>query len=164
MKACVIEETSGIDPSFRLDASLNQSTFKDGDDMLIRIKPTKDCYVSIFTIFDDEKVLRLIPNRFKKDNLLKANETFSFPNEEDQKMGITLKVHTSGKKDVVTESIYILALKQPFNLNSDIFQEGIFGMYHGQAAFMNDLIKEVIGIPLGERAEKLLMYQIRKKK
>ena len=58
MKAGVAEETTGADPHFRLNASLNRPSFNDGDEMLITIKPTKDCYVSVFIILEDEKVLR----------------------------------------------------------------------------------------------------------
>jgi len=162
MKAAVAEETTGADPHFSLEASLNQSSFRDGDEMLIRIKPTKDCYVSVFTILEDEKILRLIPNRLKADNFLTANKTFSFPDETDKRKGIRLKVHTPEGKDAVTESLYVLALKQHPDFDTDRFQEGIYGVYNGQTAFMNDLIREIVGIPLSERAEKLVPYQISK--
>ena len=162
MKAGVAEETTGADPYFRLDASLNRSSFKDGDEMLITIKPTKDCYVSVFIILEDEKVLRLIPSRLKEDNFLKANQTFSFPDDDDKIKGIKLRVHMPEKKDAVTETIYILALEQPLKSNADGFQEGIYGIYKGETAFMKDLIKEIVAIPLGKRAEKLMQYQIRK--
>jgi len=91
---------------------------------------------------------------------LTANETFSFPDENDKSRGIELRVHTPEDKDAVTESIYILALKQPFELHAERFQEGIYGIYDGQTAFMKDLIKEIVGIPLSERAEKLIQYTI----
>lgn len=163
MHAGVAEEAAGADPSFRLNASLNRSWFKDGDEMLIFIKPTKDCYVSVFNILEDEKILRLIPNLFKEDNFLTANETFSFPDETDKSKRISLRIHTPEDKDTVTESIYILALRQPFEFHSASIQEGIYGVYNGQTAFMKDLIKEIVGIPLSERAEKLMQYQIRKR-
>jgi hypothetical protein len=160
MKAAVAEETTGADPDFRLEASLNRSSFKDGDEMVIRIKPKKDCYISVFTILEDEKIVRLIPNQLKEDNSLTANETFFFPDENDKKKGIRLRVHTPEGKDAVTETIYVLGLKQPIDFNAGKFQEGIYGIYNGQTAFMNDLIKEIVGIPLSERAEQLMPYQI----
>lgn len=162
MKAPVAEETTGADPHFRLEASLNRSSFKDGDEMLISIKPTKDCYVSVFNILEDEKIVRLIPNRLKADNFLTANKTFSFPAGKDKRKGIILRAHTPEDKDAVTKTIYVLALKQPIDFNAGKFQEGIYGVYNGQTAFMNDLIKEIVGIPLSERAEKLVPYQISK--
>ena len=162
MKAGVAEETTGADPHFRLNASLNRPSFNDGDEMLITIKPTKDCYVSVFIILENEKVIRLIPSRLKEDNFLKANQTFSFPDKDDKTKGIKLRVHMPEKKDVVTETIYMLALKQPLKSNTAGFREGIYGIYKGETAFMKDLIKEIVTIPPGKRAEKLMQYQIRK--
>ncbi|UCH22047.1 MAG: DUF4384 domain-containing protein [Deltaproteobacteria bacterium] len=159
----VVEETIGADPSFRLDASLNNASFINGDEMLIQVKPTKDCYVSVFNILEGEKILRLIPNRFKEQNFLPANATFSFPNKADRSKGVKLRVYTPENKDVVTESIYILALSRPVEFKSAGIQEGIYGVYKGQTAFMQDLIKEVVGIPLNERAEVLMQYEIKRK-
>lgn len=162
MRASVAEETTGTDPYFRVDASLNRSSFNDGDEMLITIKPTKDCYVSVFIILENEKVIRLIPSRLKENNFLKANQTFSFPDEDDKTSGIKLRVHMPEEKDAVTEIIYILALEQPLKSNAAGFQEGIYGIYNGETAFMKDLIKKIVAIPPGKRAEKLMQYQIRK--
>jgi hypothetical protein len=64
---------------------------------------------------------------------------------------------------LVTESIYILALSRPFEFHSAGIQEGIFGIYKGRTAFMKDLIREMVGIPLNQRAEVLMQYDIRKK-
>jgi hypothetical protein len=161
MRVSVAEETTGEDSSFRLEASLNQSIFKDGDEMLIRIRATQDCFISVFNILEDGKILRLIPSSFKEDNFLNANEAFSFPDEEVKSKG-KLKVHTPKGKDAVTESFYILALKRPFELHDERFQEGRYKLYNGRTAFMKDLIKDIVGIPLSERAEKLVQYQIRK--
>ena len=162
MKVIVAAETTGADPYFRVNASLNRPSFNDGDEMLITIKPTKDCYVSVFIILEDEKVIRLIPNRLKKDNFLKADQTFSFPDNDDKTKGIKLRVHMPEEKDAVTETIYILALEQPLKSNAAGFQESIYGIYNGETAFIKDLIKENIAIPPGKRAEKLMQYQIRK--
>jgi len=159
VKSKVQKEKGGIDPFFKLaEAALNREVFKDGDQMVIKVKPTKDCYLTIFNILQDEKVLILVPSRFKKNNFVKADETFAFPDDDDFRKGIKLVVHGSeGKKSV--ETIYILGLKQPLKF-PEKFQEGLFGTYRGQTAFMTDLIKEIVEIPLSERAEKFLQYQV----
>lgn len=163
MKAGVVEETEGADPSFRLESSLNRSSFKDGEEMFITIRSTEDCYLAVFTIMEDEKILRLIPSRHEQDNFLKANETFSFPDEKDRRRGVKLKVHVPENKDAVTEAIYILALKGKATFDASAFREGIYGTYDGKAPFMKDLIQGIVGIPLSGRAEKLLQYHIKKK-
>ena len=91
---------------------------------------------------------------------MEANETFFFPEENDKRKGITLRVHTPEGKDAVTETIYVLGLKQPIDFNTGKIQDGIYGVYNGQTAFMNDLSKEIVGIPLSQRAEQLMPYQI----
>jgi hypothetical protein len=163
MKTGMVEETTGTDPAFKLEASLNRTSFLDGEEMKIRMKATRDCYVAVFIIMEDGKVLRLLPNRFKNSILLKTGEPFSFPDEADKRRGMKLVVHMPDNK-AGNESIYILALKQPFSYDADRFQEGIYGVYDGSTAFMNDLVQEIAGIPLKDRAEQFLQYQIRKDK
>jgi hypothetical protein len=158
VKAGVAEERRGADASFRVEASLNKSSFKNGEEMQIHIKPTKDCHVSVFIIMEDGKALRLLPNRFKADISLKAGKAFSFPDAADKQKGITLVAHT--ENHTVKESLYVLALNQPFSYDDVRFQEGIYGIYDGNTAFLNDLVNEIVGIPLGDRAEKLVQYQI----
>jgi len=71
----------------------------------------------------------------------------TFPDETDKRKGIELVLHMLDNK-IGSESIYILALKQPFSYNAARFQEGIYGVYDGNTAFMNDLFQEIMGIPL----------------
>lgn len=164
MKAGVARETGGEDPSFHLDAAINQSVFKDGDELEIHLRSTKDCYFAIFNILENQKVIRLLPNYLAQKNFLSNDEDFIFPRSKDRKKGLRLIVHLPANKSTATESIYILALKRPFELKSIKVQEGIFGVFDGQTAFMKDLIREVVIIPLASRAEALMQYEIRKTK
>jgi len=151
------------DPDFHLNMVLNQKNFIDGSKMQISMTSSKDCFVLVFIIMEDEKVLKLIPNRYRKDNFLKANNKFIFPDENDIGRGIILRVFTPQDKDRVTESVYAIALKRPVKLGKDKIQEGIFGIFDGKTAFMDDLIKEIVRVPQSDRAEKLIQYQIEKK-
>jgi hypothetical protein len=161
LKAKVAKEKGSIDPYFKLEASLNRSVFKDGEEMQIKIKPARDCYITIFNILEDDSVLTLIPNRHIRDTLIKANEYLIFPDESMVKMGINLKVHGVEGKNVTKEKIYILCFKQPVDFGSK-FEEGIFGTYKGATAFIRELKREVVDIPLSERAERFLPYEIRR--
>ena len=162
MKAGVERETGGTDPAFYLDAGINQSVFKDGDALEIHIRSTKNCYISIFNILENEKIIRLFPNYLSGNNYLPADKNYIFPGSGDHEKGFTLRVHLPENKENMTESIYILALLQPMELSSVHAQEGIFGVYNGQTAFMQDLIREVASIPLAERAEAFMQYEIQK--
>ena len=161
MKVKVAKEKGNIDPYFKLDASLNRTVFKDGEEMQIKIKPARDCYITIFNILEDDSVLTLIPNRHIRDTFIKANEHLLFPDEDMKKMGINLKVHGVEGKNITKEKIYILCFKQPVDFGSK-FEEGIFGIYKGSSAFIKELKREVVDIPLSERTERFLPYEIRK--
>jgi hypothetical protein len=164
IKAGVARDPDGQEPSFHLDAGINQSVFADGDELEIRVRSTKDCYFSIFNILEDQKVVRLLPNYLSQKNFLSTNENFAFPGSKDRQKGVKLVLHLPEKKTATTESIYILALTRPFELKSITVQEGIFGVFNGKTVFMKDLIREVVGIPLADRAEALMQYEIRKTK
>ena len=161
MKAGVHEETTGADSSFKLDAELNRFNYKDGDEMTLKVMPTSDCFIAVFVIMEDDRVLRLLPNSFKDNIVVKSFETFSFPDAADKKKGISLKAHLPKGKNTSSEMLYVLALKRPFQFNNAI-QQGIFGLYKGQTAFINNLIKEVVNIPISKRAEQMVQYQISK--
>lgn len=170
LKAKVVKEKGEPDPYFKIDATLNRAVFKDNDDMQITIKPAKDCYLSIFNMLENEKVITLFPNNFKNANKIKAGEAFTFPDEQDRKRGISLKSHIHGYnirgqagegKKTTKESLYLICLKQPMAFDTQKFEQGIFGSYSGKSAFISELIKEIVEIPLSERAERLLPYEVR---
>jgi hypothetical protein len=164
IKAGVVQESGSADSSFYLDAAINQSVFKDGDELEIHIRSTRDAYLAIFNILEDNKVIRLLPNYLTPKSFLKADENYTFPGKEDRQKGLRLRLHLPENREMVTEGIYILALPHPFEPTAMDVQEGIFGVFNGQTAFMQDLIGEVVGIPLKSRAEALLQYEIRKTK
>lgn len=164
MKAGVMRETEGADRSFNLDAGINQSVFKDGDALEIHIRSTKNCYLSIFNVLEGQKIIRLFPNRLSGNNYLPANKNYIFPGTEDHKKGLNLRIHLPQNKETATESIYILAILKPLNLKSVHVQEAIYGVFNGQTAFMQDLIREVANIPLASRAEAFIQYKVQKTK
>jgi hypothetical protein len=161
MKAAVVRQNGEQDPSFHIDAAIDRNTLTDGEELQISLRSTKACYFAIFNILEDNKIIRLLPNELSKKNHLASGETFRFPDSNDRKKGLKLRVHLPEDKQQVTESIYILALDRSFKLDTIGAQEGIFGVFNGQTAFLKDLIREVVAIPLKDRAEALLQYEIR---
>lgn len=164
IKACIVREMGGKDPSFNLDAAINKSVFKDGDELEIKIRSTKDCYLAIYNILVDNKIIRLHPNYLSSKKFLAAGKDLIFPGSQAGDKGLKLVLHLPKNKETVTESIYILAITHPFESKALEVQEGIYGVYNGQTALMKDLIREVANIPLGHRTEVLMQYEIRKTK
>lgn len=162
MKAGVVEKFEGHDPSFQIEAALNKMHFTNGQEMEISLKTTKDCFYCIFILLEDQKVLKLIPNRYRTNNFLESNKAYTIPDAGDRVKGNIINVYTPPDKTVAKEAVYVLALMQPFDFDNTDIQEGVFGIYNGQTAFIGDLIRQIVGIPLGNRAEQLIQYQISK--
>jgi hypothetical protein len=162
INAAVAEQTDEEDPSFYLDAGINQSVFKDGDELKIHIRSTKKCYFAVFNILEDNQIIPLLPNDLYEKNDLAANQKFIFPGEKERKKGFKIRVHLPESKTVTTESIYVIALLRPFALEFGNVQKDQRGIINDQKALMRELIRKVVGIPAKNRAEALMPYEIQK--
>ena len=162
IRANVAKEFGRTDSFFRLEAKANRTVFKEGDLIEIKITPSKDCYLTIFNVLEDEKVIILFPNRFNQNNFVKANTSFVFPDDNALKKGITLEAFLDEGQEKADEMFHVLALKESLFFNTATFKEGIYGIYDGQSALVNDLVKNIVGIPLSHRAEKFILYRITK--
>jgi len=162
IRAQVAKEIGRTDAFFRLEAKANRTVYREGDQIELQVTPSKDCYVTIFNVLEDETVIVLFPNRFNQNNFIKANTQFIFPGNNDRKKGITLEAFLNEGQQHTDEMFHVLALKEPLFFNAAKFKEGIFGIYDGQSALVNDLVKTIVDIPLSYRAEKFIQYRITK--
>ncbi len=121
LKVKVGKQQGETDPYFSIDANLNKTYFKDGEELELEITPSKDCYLTILNIMSDENVTTIFPNKYREDNFVKANQVFKLPDEKDKSLGIKLKVGLLPDKKEDTEMIKIIATKEPvnFQINSD---------------------------------------------
>lgn len=144
LKVKVGKQEGKADPYFSIDAGLNKTYFQDGEELLLSVTPSKDCYLTIINIMSDENVTTVFPNQFRKDNFVKANELFELPNENDNKLGIMFKVHLLPDKLEDTEIIKIIATKEPvsININSD-FNTAFEALQNWLVTIPRDQIEEI---------------------
>jgi hypothetical protein len=148
---------------FRLEANLNKAVYWSGDPVSLTLSATEDCYYYVFNILEDEKVLQLVPNRLNSDNRLLAGKTAVFPSRTDTGKGIHPIAHTPPKVSQTTEALYVIGLRRPVDFSSTGIQEGLFGQYDGHTAFIKALVRVVATVPVSQRAEQLIRYQIQAK-
>ena len=144
VKLKVGKQMGEADPFFSISANLNKSYFQNDEELILNVIPTKDCYLTILNIMSDESVATVFPNQYRKVNLVRANELFELPNENDKKLGIKFKVHLSSDKTEDTEIIKIIATKEPvsININSD-FTTAFEALQNWLITIPRDQIEEV---------------------
>ncbi len=162
LKAGVVEQSGRNDPAFRLNTQLNHSIFQDGEELEITIRSSKTCYFAVLNILEDSKIYPLLPNERYQNNYLPAGETFVFPGVKDRRKGFKIRLHLPEGKSVVSESIYVVALLQPFLLKSHQGPDEKKDGPKGRKDFLQDLICKVMAVPHQSRAEALVQYEIRK--
>jgi hypothetical protein len=161
LKAKVALDTANPDPAFKISASLNRPLFKNGDDVVLRIKSTRDCYVTILVVTENNNVYLVLPNKHKKSNFLKEGEEYIYPSESDVSKGLTLKAGLLPGSKRTRENFRIIATKKPINFTPDIFAEGVgLESFTRETATVGELIKELVTIPAHERTEAFLAYEI----
>lgn len=78
INAEIIKYESKNDPNFNIQLNNIQEVYYEGANITFEVKPSKDCYLTIFNIAKSEDKL-FYPNAYEDSKFLKANEVYQFP-------------------------------------------------------------------------------------
>ncbi len=120
----VIKVTTGKqkeekDPYFNLDASTNKTTLREGENLSLSIKCSKDCYITVLNIQSNNKINILFPNQIQDNNFLKKNEELILPTPKEINFGLEYIVSLLPSKEDDMELLKFIATKKPLNLIID---------------------------------------------
>jgi len=146
------------DPSFQITATLNREYYKNGEELEIELKSSKDCYITILNICSNDSVYVLFPNNYRENNFLKSGEIFKLPNSDDKKIGLYFPVNLLPNKDKDFEMIKVIATKEKTDFSS-VYLLSAYGTY--QTALI-DLQNWLLKIPRNEIEEVDLQYFVGK--
>lgn len=169
LRARVSQETSQPDPSFNVSLRLNNRVFLDGEEMILSITPTQNCYITVFNILSDHTVLILDTYQ----GPVSGRQTFLMPTETERQAGKSFRMVLPEGRLENTESVIVIATKDnvPFfpgevkGSHPDMMITGgksaleILPTY--QAA-LEEINRWLVGIPLERRAFDIQQYKIRK--
>ena len=148
LKAKVGKLEGENDPLFKLEADLNRENYQNGDEMIINISSSKDCFVYVFNILSDETVSALLPNQYLEENYLAKGTSIRVPPEKGK---ITkFRVDLPEGKSQATEMILVLGIKADKNTKSKDFDLNI-GDYK---MALTQLMEFIMGFPR-ERVEQV---------
>lgn len=101
------------------------ATYARGEAVKIRLKTNEDAYVVVFDIGPSGKVTQLLPNKFQKDNLVRANKETEIPSADSK-----TEIKVSG--EVGAELIKVIASSKPLKITPESLEtSGIFVSVRG---------------------------------
>jgi hypothetical protein len=100
--------------SIQLTAAVDRrdSTYAKGDTVKIRVKTNEDAYITVFNIGPAGKVTQLFPNKYQKENQIRANREAEVPSA-----GSKTEIKVSG--DLGAEVIKVIATDKPIKILPD---------------------------------------------
>lgn len=117
------------DPNFELKASLDKPSYFEGDEIKIKLKLSKDSYLTILNYDEEGNVSVIFPNRYSKNKIMSSSDELIIPSDE---MGFKLRSYIKNDRPESSEIIHIIATKtQPLILDSQLEEkkEGNFIVY-----------------------------------
>ena len=131
--------------------------------MQITAVPSKDAYIHIFNVGQDDTVTVLFPNRFTQNNFVDAQKELVFPDEAQRTIGILLRVFPPAGANKALEKIKLIATTRKIDLLKGKIREGVYQVYPGKdSALVIDLLKELSVLDESEWAETTVPYEVRK--
>lgn len=160
MQANVVPEKRKPDPYFKAELKLNRSVFQSGDEVILNVKTTKNCYLIVLNLAANDSVYVLLPNKWQEDNFIPANKRIEIPDEKFRDLGFHIRVANLLGHEKDTELVKVIATKQKINFLDEIETSHAFGLMGTPRMAMTKLARWLSEIPISERAEATAMYTV----
>ena len=160
MEARVIPLNGKPDPYFKVRLNINRTVFQTGDEAILKVRATKDCYLTVLSLAANDSVYILVPNQFNPDCFVKAGVKIEIPDKKLREQGFNFRVATlpGHKKD--TEIIKVIATKQKLAFLDEVSNTGGFGLLGTPRMAVTKLARWLSEIPVSERAESSMIYSV----
>lgn len=159
--ACEPEEP---DKGFRLSATINKTTFAAGEEVIVKVGTTKDCYLHVFHIGPDNRVKVALPNHTQDENFLDTWTVLEVPAAEYRVFGHTLTTDLAPGKAQGQGLIWIVATKEevPFldGLESPVVWESPYKIIPDLSKALYAIRRWALGIPLKTRTGVMIRYVV----
>ena len=139
------------DPTYKMKVGGLREIYYNGDKLNVNVEVTKDSYVYIFVKDEDNKVYQYYPNKYQKENFVKANEILKFP---DTRIFDMILDSPKGKDTLV--NIIVLAGKEPINFLGFKYSDE-YGLSIGE---YRNFIVQVVGVDKSKLIKYSGVYKI----
>ena len=160
IKTEVLREEGEPDPFYKVNLHLNKKIYASGEEMIIKVTPTKPSYITVLNFSADGSVVLLYPNQIRKGELVGAGQKYQIPSESDRRDVLKLQVSTLPGHRKDTEMIKVIATREPLYLLEGIVSQGNYGVMDTVSVAVSEIARLVSSIPLKDRSEETVIYQI----
>jgi len=163
MMAMVLPDSGKPDPSFKVNLKMNRTTYQSGDEVILTVKSTKDCFLTVLNLGADDTVRVLFPNKWQENSFVSANKNIEIPDKIYRESRVNrVSIHVTNlpghKKD--SEIIKVIATKQNMNILDETDCGSGFGLIGTPKMAMTKLARWLSEIPISDRAEYTSMYTV----
>lgn len=132
--------------------SSSSPIFQDNDEIRIRLQTEGDASMNIFSVSQDGRVARLLPNLYIEQKQIPSRQEFIFPDEALRKAGFKLRVHTPKSLSRAYETIVVIATKDKRSFLSGKENE----------ATLSELMNELAQVEQSSWADAVIGYEVRR--
>lgn len=126
--------------------------FQDNDEIRIRVQAEGDLAMNIFSVSQDGRVTRLLPNPYMESKTIPSRRDFIFPDEPLRDAGFKLRVHTPKNISRAYETIVVIATK-----DKRVFLSG-----KEKEATLSDLMQDLSQVEQSFWTDAVIGYEVRR--
>ncbi|MDO9529695.1 MAG: DUF4384 domain-containing protein [Syntrophales bacterium] len=127
--------------------------FQNNDEIQIRVGVNSDLFLNIFSVSQDGRITKLLPNRYFKNDRASTDRDFIFPDDIQRVTGLKLRVHSPKSLSSALETILIVATKEKVELLSNSKQA---------ENTITDLMYELSELDQSLWVDKTIGYEVRR--
>lgn len=147
------------DPNFELQAALGKPAYFEGDNVNLRVRLTKDAYITVLDCDEDGNVTLLFPNRHAGDNFLPAGRELNIPED----FPFQLKAMLPPGRAETGEMLHVIATKSQPLVLLDAVKEGKTGEFTSYSlGGVKNLVTKLSKFSRSDWTSQVLIYGIKK--
>lgn len=166
IEAEVVKEEGTPDHDFVVRIRTDKEIYyEDGskgrDELKFKIDASKDSYIYVFNIMSNDSVQLILPNPYIRDNEYKLSREVQFFEELFERIALKVKVPENRASSI--EALYVVALKNKSDILNNPEWKDKIATGNSTVGALYDIQDWLIKIPVDERTENIVSYEIRKK-
>lgn len=148
------------DPNFELKADLGKPAYFEGDNVNLKVRLTKDAYITVLNCDEDGNVTLIFPNRHARNNFLAAGKELNIPDD----LPFQLKALLPPGRPETGEILHVIATKtQPLVPLDALKEEKTGGFISYSLGGVKDLVTKLARFPRSDWTSQVIIYGVKQR-